>query len=91
MALLQDEKSKIIGDYALSEGDTGSSQVQIALLTSKISKLTGHLKEHKKDFHSRLGLLKMVGQRRRLLKYLKIHNEGEYANMIKSLKLRHIN
>ncbi len=70
------------------EGDTGSPEVQVALLTSRIESLTGHFKTHKKDFHSRTGLLKMVGQRRKLLKYLRSKDVQRYRSLIEKLGLR---
>ena len=87
MALTIDEKKKIIGKFAQAKGDTGSPEVQIALLTAKIEKLTGHLKDHKKDIHSRRGLLAMVSKRRRLLKYLMKKDEERYKVVLKNLKL----
>ena len=87
MALTTEEKLKIIKKFAQNKGDTGSPEVQIALLTSKIKKLTGHLKEHKKDVHSRRGLLAMVSKRRRLLNYLMKKDENRYKNVLKELKL----
>ena len=87
MALTVDEKKKIIGKYATHEGDTGSPEVQIAILTEQISRLSGHLKKHKKDNHSRRGLLKMVGKRRRLLEYLKKKDSKKYEEVTKDLKL----
>jgi small subunit ribosomal protein S15 len=81
-------KSEIIDQYKIHEKDTGSSEVQIALLTERINHLTEHFKIHKKDFHSRRGLLKLVGQRRRLLNYLKKKDLDKYRNLIKSLGLR---
>jgi small subunit ribosomal protein S15 len=87
MALKKDEKKEIIGKFAREKGDTGSPEVQIALLTNKIIKLADHLKEHKKDNHSRRGLLSMVAKRRRLLNYLKKHSEERYKDLIKELKL----
>jgi small subunit ribosomal protein S15 len=81
-------KSEIIDQYKIHEKDTGSSEVQIALLTDRINHLTEHFKIHKKDFHSRRGLLKLVGQRRRLLNYLKQKDLEKYRNLIKSLGLR---
>ncbi len=81
-------KSEIIDQYKIHEKDTGSSEVQIALLTDRINHLTEHFKIHKKDFHSRRGLLKLVGQRRRLLNYLKQKDLDKYRNLIKSLGLR---
>ncbi len=87
MALELDKKQKIIKEYALSENDTGSPEVQIALLTERITELSEHLKEHKKDNHSRRGLIKMVGKRRRLLEYLKSTEVERYNNLLKSLKI----
>ncbi len=87
MALTTKEKLKIIKKFAQNKGDTGSPEVQIALLTNKIKKLTGHLKEHKKDVHSRRGLLAMVSKRRRLLNYLMKKDENRYKNVLKELKL----
>ena len=81
-------KSEIIEKYALKQGDTGSPEVQIALLTERINQLTEHLKIHKKDHHSRRGLLKMVGKRRGLLNYLKKKDIERYREVIKSLNLR---
>ncbi|MBN2041710.1 MAG: 30S ribosomal protein S15 [Spirochaetes bacterium] len=83
-----ESKSKIIEQYKTHEKDTGSSEVQIALLTDRINHLTEHFKIHKKDFHSRRGLLKLVGQRRRLLNYLKNKDLEKYRGLIKSLGLR---
>lgn len=88
MVLQKEEKAEIIDEFCLHEGDTGSPEVQIAILTKRISGLTEHLKEHKKDHHSRRGLLKMVGQRRRLLNYLKSTEVERYRTIIKKLKLR---
>lgn len=82
-----DNKSKIIKKFATTKGDTGSPEVQIALLTERIKELTGHLKVHKKDNHSRKGLLKMVSKRRRLLAYLRGSAEDRYRVLIKSLDL----
>ncbi len=87
MALDKDEKKKIIKKFAREKGDTGSPEVQIALLSAQIDKLVGHLKEHKKDVHSRRGLLSMVAKRRRLLGYLKMRDEGRYKDLTKGLKL----
>lgn len=81
-------KESIIAQYALSDGDTGSPEVQIALLTGRISHLTEHLKEHKHDHHSRRGLLLLVGQRRRLLNYLQKDNIERYRSLIERLGLR---
>jgi small subunit ribosomal protein S15 len=88
MALNTEKKEKIIKKYALHEGDTGSPEVQIALLTENIKELTLHLKEHKKDNHSRKGLIKMVGKRRRLLEYLKSTEADRHAALVKSLGLK---
>ena len=81
-------KQQIIKDYQLKEGDTGSPEVQIAILTYRINDLNEHLKEHKKDHHSRRGLLKMVGQRRNLLAYLKENDLERYRTLIARLELR---
>ncbi len=81
-------KQEIIAEYALSEGDTGSPEVQIALLTGRISHLTEHLKNHKHDHHSRRGLLLLVGQRRRLLNYLQNSEIERYRSLIERLGLR---
>ena len=81
-------KKQIIDKFARHENDTGSSEVQIALLTDRISNLTDHLKKNKKDNHSRLGLFKMISLRRRLLKYLQRTNADSYANVISSLGIR---
>ena len=82
------QKDNIIKKYATHKGDTGSPQVQIALLTAEIEDLTKHLQSHKKDFSSRRGLLKKVGQRRRLMKYLKKDNLDAYEKLIKALKIK---
>ncbi len=87
MALTTEEKQKIIKKFAQTRGDTGSPEVQIALLTAKIKKLSSHLKEHKKDVHSRRGLLAMVSKRRRLLMYLMKKDEPRYKNILEKLKL----
>lgn len=81
-------KNNIIEEYKTHEGDTGSPEVQVAILTYRINDLNEHLKEHHKDFHSRRGLLKMVGQRRNLLKYLKDTNIERYRSLIARLGLR---
>ena len=86
--MTQAEKQAIIADYATHEGDTGSPEVQIAVLTTRINELTAHLKVHKKDNHSRRGLLKMVGQRRNLLAYLKSKDIERYRTLIEQLGLR---
>ena len=81
-------KKKIISDYGTSEGDTGSPEVQVALLTHRISHLTEHLKQHKHDHHSRRGLLLLVGQRRRLLNYMQKEDINRYRSIIERLGLR---
>jgi small subunit ribosomal protein S15 len=81
-------KGNIVKQYRLHDTDTGSVEVQVALLTARINELTGHLKNHTKDHHSRLGLLKMVGQRRRLLEYLKGSDLEAYRALIENLNLR---
>jgi small subunit ribosomal protein S15 len=86
--LAQDVKKQIIADYGVSEGDTGSAEVQIALLSKRISDLTEHLKTHKHDHHSRRGLLLLVGQRRRLLNYLTKTDINRYRSIIERLGLR---
>lgn len=88
MALRPAEKKEIIDAYATEPGDTGSPEVQVALLTRRIQQLTGHFDSHKKDHHSRRGLLKLVGQRRRLLRYVKNQDEVRYQTLIKRLGLR---
>ena len=88
MAFTREDKESIIAKHAQHEGDTGSPEVQIALLTARISTLTEHLKTHKKDHHSRRGLLKMVGHRRRLLNYLRARDLERYRALIKELQLR---
>ncbi len=86
--LSSDEKKKIIEENAVVEGDTGSPEVQIALLTERINSLSGHFQTHKHDHHSRHGLLRMVSVRRRLLEYLKRKNLKEYQEIVKKLDLR---
>lgn len=87
MALNTEEKAQIVKKFALHEGDTGSPEVQVALLSKQIEDLSEHLKIHKKDNHSRRGLLQMVGKRRRLLQYLKDNEEERYNTLAKKLKL----
>ena len=87
-AVLPDDKSEIIAKFAQGEGDTGSPEVQVALLTKRISHLTEHLKVHKHDHHSRRGLLMLVGQRRRLLNYLRDKDIERYRTLIAELELR---
>jgi|TARA_A200000113_G_scaffold222894_1_gene237359 small subunit ribosomal protein S15 len=88
MALLKEEKNKIVKEFQNNDTDTGSPEVQIALLTENINKLQSHFKIHKKDHHSRTGLIRMVNLRRKLLAYLKKKNPESYQDIIKSLKLR---
>ena len=88
MALSAESKEEIIKDYALSDGDTGSPEVQVALLTANINDLQEHFKEHIHDHHSRRGLIRMVNSRRKLLDYLKRKNVERYATLIKRLGLR---
>ena len=88
MALTVDEKSEIIRDFALAEGDTGSPEVQVALLTNNINHLQDHFKEHSHDHHSRRGLIRMVNTRRKLLDYLKRKDLERYSTLIKRLGLR---
>lgn len=87
MALEKEEKQKIISEFEVHEGDTGSPEVQIALLTERINQLSEHLKQFKKDVHSRRGLLAMVNKRRRLLAYLKKKDEVRYEAIVKKLDL----
>ena len=87
--LTPEKKQEIINKFQQHEGDTGSPEVQIALLTSRIEYLTEHFKTHKKDHHSRRGLLKMVGQRRAMLNYLKNLDFNRYRNIVNQLGLRH--
>lgn len=89
MSLTKQEKQTIIEEYATHEGDTGSTQVQVAVLTHRIERLIEHLREHKHDEHTRRGLLKLVGRRRRLLKYLRRTDPEEYLKLIQRLGLRH--
>ena len=86
--MTQEEKSAVIAEYATHEGDTGSPEVQVALLTKRINDLTGHLKTHKKDHHSRRGLLMMVGHRRNLLTYLQNNDIERYRSLIVRLGIR---
>lgn len=88
MALSADEKSKVVSEYQRVEGDTGSPEVQVALLTVNINKLQGHFKENKQDHHSRRGLIRMVNQRRKLLDYLKKKDVSRYVDLIARLGLR---
>lgn len=88
MSITAERKGVLINEYATSKGDTGSPEVQVAILTERIVNLTEHFKTHKKDNHSRRGLLKMVHQRRRMLNYLRQKNEARYLELIKRLGLR---
>lgn len=88
MSISSTKKQELVKEYAQSEGDTGSPEVQVAILTQRIATLTDHFKEHKKDNHSRRGLLQMVNKRRSLLTYLKRKDEARYQALIKSLGLR---
>ena len=88
MSITAERKTEVVSEYATHEGDTGSPEVQVAILSERIGNLTEHLKIHKKDFHSRRGLLIMVGQRRRLLDYLKRKDQKRYEGLIQRLGLR---
>ena len=88
MAMTQERKTALVQQYRTHEGDTGSPEVQVALLTERINYLTEHFRTHVKDHHSRRGLLKLVGQRRRLLRYLSRHDTARYQAVIQSLGLR---
>lgn len=88
MSMTATAKAEVVTKYAQSEGDTGSPEVQVALLTSRIVQLTEHFKDNKQDHHSRRGLLRMVNQRRKLLDYLKSKNTGRYKDLIANLGLR---
>ena len=88
MALSAEKKAEIVKEYQTAEGDTGSPEVQVALLTFNIQGLQGHFKEHGKDHHSRRGLIRMVNQRRKLLDYLKKKDSSRYLNLIQRLGLR---
>jgi len=88
MSITNERKAELIRDFATNEGDTGSPEVQVAILTERITNLTEHMKAHKQDFHSRRGLLMMVGQRRRLLDYLKRKSNERYTTLIGRLGIR---
>ncbi len=88
MSITAEEKAKVIKDFGTKDGDTGSPEVQVAILSSRIATLTEHFKTHKKDNHSRRGLLKLVAQRRKLLDYVRGKDEARYQDLIKRLGLR---
>jgi small subunit ribosomal protein S15 len=88
MTLTKDRKRELIGKYGRSDGDTGSAEVQVALMTERINELTEHLRAHRKDHHSRRGLLMLVGKRRRLLRYLESSDVERYRSLVSELKLR---
>ena len=88
MSITVEDKARVMGEYATKSGDTGSPEVQVAILSSRIATLTEHFKTHKKDNHSRRGLLKLVAQRRKLLDYLKAKDESRYTALIGKLGLR---
>ena len=88
MSITVEDRNRLMKEYATKEGDTGSPEVQVAILSSRIATLTEHFKEHKKDNHGRRGLLKMVAQRRKLLDYVKGKDEDRYKKLIQSLGLR---
>ncbi len=88
MSITAERKTEVVREYARHEGDTGSPEVQVAILSERINNLTEHLKTHKKDFHSRRGLLIMIGQRRRLLDYVKTRDQSRYETLIQRLGLR---
>ncbi|KPP89028.1 MAG: SSU ribosomal protein S15 RpsO [Rhodobacteraceae bacterium HLUCCA08] len=88
MSITADEKTRLIKEFGTKDGDTGSPEVQVAIMTSRIATLTEHFKTHKKDNHGRRGLLKMVAQRRKLLDYLKANDEARYTDLIGKLGIR---
>lgn len=88
MTLTKEQKNELIGKYGRADGDTGSAEVQIALMTARINDLTGHLREHAKDHHSRRGLLMLVGKRRRMLRYLERNDLERYRALVAELGLR---
>lgn len=89
MSITPEKKQEVIKEYATKKDDTGSPEVQVAILTNRINELSLHMQTHKKDFHSRRGLLAMVAKRRKLLDYLKGKNEDRYQKLIKGLGIRH--
>lgn len=88
MSITAERKQTLIGEYETKKGDTGSPEVQVAILTERINALSGHMQTHKKDLHSRRGLLAMVAKRRKLLDYLKSKDEGRYKDLIQRLNIR---
>jgi small subunit ribosomal protein S15 len=88
MSITPEDKQRLVSEYATKEGDTGSPEVQVAILTTRIANLTGHFKTHAKDNHSRRGLLKLVSQRRRLLDYVKSRDVARYQSLIERLGIR---
>lgn len=88
MSITTERKQEVIGEYATKKGDTGSPEVQIAILTNRINSLSEHMQQHKKDFHSRRGLLAMVAKRRKLLDYVKRKDEARYKDIIARLGIR---
>ncbi len=88
MSITPERKQELVKEYATVEGDTGSPEVQVAILTERIKNLTGHFQTHKKDNHSRRGLLKLVSQRRKLLDYVKVRDEPRYKSIIQRLGIR---
>jgi len=88
LVLTKEDKKAIIDKFKIKDGDTGSPEVQIAIMTERINYLTEHLKVHKKDYHSRLGLMKLVGKRKKLLNYLKREDPSRYKKLIEKLKIR---
>jgi small subunit ribosomal protein S15 len=88
MSITAERKQELLGQFATKSGDTGSPEVQVAIITERIRNLTGHMNSHKKDFHSRRGLLLLVGQRRRLLDYLKKKDQSRYQSLIERLGIR---
>jgi small subunit ribosomal protein S15 len=88
MSITPDRKQELVKEYATANGDTGSPEVQVAILTERIKNLTGHFQTHKKDNHSRRGLLKLVSQRRKLLDYVKVRDEARYKSLIERLGIR---
>ena len=88
MSITPEKKQEVIKEFAKSDGDTGSAQVQVAILTNRILSLTEHMKVHKKDYHSRRGLIMLVGKRRRLLDYIKKKDQSQYQDLIAKLGLR---